>query len=243
MRSSEWPSGMRGWLDGVSAVAESVPPTVTVRYVGTQQITRSHTVNGLRLALGQETCNPTRTNLMHVGPTSLQTQRHQLPKPRCPPKPIPKNWQINLISMLARASRIINSIKTSDLLLQLDKFKSAVSRSPPKQKINPILTPYQPTCLNTIFTPPHKTNSTCLNTTIIPSQQQQLPVITELKPHQPQTETTKTENYGTHHFSFSIPITYRANQTLHKTLVPPSRDQPARDRLKDYNLDKDYKAE
>lgn len=140
MRSSEWPSGMRGWLDGVSAVAESVPPTVTVRYVGTQQITRSHTVNGLRLALGQETCNPTRTNLMHVGPTSLQTQRHQLPKPRCPPKPIPKNWQINLISMLARASRIINSIKTSDLLLQLDKFKSAVSRSPPKQKINPILT-------------------------------------------------------------------------------------------------------
>ena len=127
-------------------------------------------------------------------------------------------------------SSLINSITTSDLLPQLDKFKKAAISNPPKHKTNPIFTPPHTTCLTTILTTPHKTDPTCLNTTITPLQQQ-VPTVTKLKTHQPQTVINNTKNHGTH--LFSVPISYDENQTLHQTLVPLSRDQPSRDKLND----------
>ena len=51
---------MKDWWGGASAMAESIIPTMTVRYLEAQQMGRSHTVNGLRLELGQESLNPAR---------------------------------------------------------------------------------------------------------------------------------------------------------------------------------------
>lgn len=221
---------MRDWLDGASVAAESVTHSecpIRGSVADSEKPYGEWLKAGTRARNAQPSKDHSHARRNHrPSNAELPTSETEMPAETDTEKSTVQP-KINSSSCFAdQNSNFINSIKNSDPLPQLDEFITAA-----KHKTNPTRTPPHSTCLNTIFTPAHITDPTCLNTTFTPSQQQKLPTVTELKTFQPQTEINTTKNQRSH--LFSVPITYGAKHTLHKTLLPPSHDKLKTDNPKE----------